>query len=82
MALGIAWGLYILRATFWLMWFRGGAGNTTLSILDPGYDMTYVDALVGMIRSLVDGFVAGAFVAWLCNRFQKVFYKSETAAIN
>lgn len=82
MALGIAWGLYILLATFWLMWFRGGTGSATLSNLYPGYDTTYVGALVGMIWGFVDGFIAGAFVAWLYNRFLNAFYKSETATRN
>jgi len=78
MAGGIVWGLFVLLATMWLIWFAGPAtAFQSLKTLYPGYDVTYVGGLFGLFWGFVDGFICGALVAWLYNKFHKAFYKSE-----
>jgi phosphotransferase system glucose/maltose/N-acetylglucosamine-specific IIC component len=78
MSVGIVWGLFVLLATLWLIWFAGpGPVFQVLKTLYPGYDVTYVGGLVGLFWGFVDGFIAGALVAWLYNKFHKALYKSE-----
>jgi hypothetical protein len=74
---GIVWGGYIFFATLWLIWFREGAILPMFVNLYPGYASTYVGACIGFLWGFVDGFFCGALMAWLYNRFQKSFYKTE-----
>ncbi len=39
---GMVWGLYVFLATFWLLWFRDGAGMATFTHLYSGYATTYL----------------------------------------
>ena len=40
-----------------------------LSTLLIGYEPSFVGAVAGAVWAFVDGFIAGAFLAWLYNRF-------------
>jgi hypothetical protein len=79
LAVGIVWALGVLVATLWLIWFGQATGVPLIQKLYPGYDVTYLGALVGIIWGFVDGFVAGALIAWLYNQFHKAVYKAEAA---
>jgi hypothetical protein len=79
-ALGLAWGLYVLLSTLWLIWLGKGGEIVALKQLYPGYETTYLGALVGFIWGFVDGFIGGALVAWLYNQFHKIFYKSQATS--
>ena len=80
MAVGIVWGLSVLVATLWMLWFAQPSPTwPTLKSLYPGYDVTYMGAFVGLIWGFVDGFIAGALIAWLYNKFHKALYKTEAA---
>jgi hypothetical protein len=47
-----------------------GAGHTLnlLSIICPGYSVTYLGSVVGLIYGLVTGVLIGAAFGWLYNR--------------
>jgi fructose-specific phosphotransferase system IIC component len=77
LAVGIVWGLGVLVATLWLIWFGQVTGVPLMKKFYLGYDETYLGALVGFIWGFIDGFVAGALIAWLYNKFHKAFYKTE-----
>jgi len=80
MAGGVVWGVCLLIATLWLLWFGKGTEMSSLKNLYPGYDITYLGAIVGFIWGFVDGFVSGALIAWLYNKFHRIFYKTEATS--
>ena len=67
---GIAWGLVIFLLTYWFLIF-GYEGETLarLSNVYLGYSVTWYGAFVGLIWGFVDGFIGGALLAWLYNKF-------------
>ena len=79
LAVGTVWALCVLVAALCLIWFGQVPGVPLIKKLYPGYYITYLGALVGAIWSFVNGFVAGALVAWLYNQFHKAIYKAEAA---
>jgi hypothetical protein len=79
LAVGIVWALGVLVVTLCLIWFGQFPGVPLTKKLYPGYYITYLGALVGVIWSFVNGFVAGALTAWLYNLFHKAIYKAEAA---
>jgi hypothetical protein len=79
LAVGIVWALGVLVATLWLIWTGQVEGGLLINKLYPGYDVTYLGALVGVVWGFVDGFVAGALIAWLYNQFHKAVYKADAA---
>jgi len=67
---GIVWGLAIFLITYWFLVF--GHGGTTLFKLSNvylGYSVTWYGAFVGLVWGFVDGFIGGALLAWLYNKF-------------
>jgi hypothetical protein len=78
MAMGICLGLFFFLGTLYSMWFGHGTSVfINLVWYFPGYDRTFLGAVIGLIGGFIEGFVAGAVVAWLYNVFYKVFYKAE-----
>lgn len=67
---GIVWGLVIFLLTYWFLIF-GLEGETLarLSNVYLGYSVTWYGAFVGLIWGFVDGFIGGAVLAWLYNKF-------------
>ncbi len=69
---GITWGLLILLLTFWflIMGYQGSVlaklGNVYI-----GYSVTFWGAFIGLVWGFIDGFIIGAFFAWLYNKFVK-----------
>ena len=69
---GITWGLLILLLTFWflIMGYQGSVlaklGNVYI-----GYSVTIWGAFIGLAWGFIDGFIIGAFFAWLYNKFIK-----------
>jgi len=67
---GIVWGLAIFLITYWFLVF--GHGGTTLFKLSNvylGYSVTWYGAFVGLVWGFVNGFIGGALLAWLYNKF-------------
>jgi hypothetical protein len=68
-AAGILWGFLLLAFT--LLEAARGVGHTlgALSALYPGYSVTYLGSVVGLVYGFVSGALIGAAFCWLYNRF-------------
>jgi len=67
---GIVWGLAIFLLTYWFL-ILGYEGKTLarLSNVYLGYSVTWYGAFVGLVWGFVNGFIGGALLAWLYNKF-------------
>jgi len=68
-AAGILWGFLLFAVT--LLEAARGEGHTLvlLSALYPGYAVTYLGSVVGLVYGFVSGALIGAALCWLYNRF-------------
>lgn len=68
----ITWGALVCLYTWWLIVLEGfPADPIFLSRLYPGYEISPLGSLVGLVWGLVDGLIVGAFFAWMYNRLVK-----------
>ena len=78
LACGLIWGLGLFCMAWWLILLEGNNPEPCLlNRLYPGYTMTPVGSLVGMVWGLVDAGIGGAIFAWLYNLISKKCPKSE-----
>jgi hypothetical protein len=68
-AAGILWGFLLF--VFTLLEAARGVGHTlsVLSNLYPGYSVTYLGSVVGLVYGFVGGALIGAAFCWLYNQF-------------
>lgn len=69
-AVGISWAvcIFFLGIMAWLFdW--GTALVEITSSLYIGYKATFLGSVIGTIWAFVDGFIGGAIIAWLYNKF-------------
>ena len=75
---GLIWGLGLFVMAWWLILLEGNNPEPCLlNRLYPGYTMTPVGSLIGMVWGLVDAGIGGAIFAWLYNLMSKKCPKSE-----
>ncbi|MGE0063384.1 MAG: bacteriophage holin [Xanthobacteraceae bacterium] len=67
-AVGVVWGVGILFAGLMAMTGYGAVFVNALGTVYIGYSASIVGAIIGTVWALVDGFVAGALIAWVYNR--------------
>ncbi|MGC9324687.1 MAG: bacteriophage holin [Desulfomonilia bacterium] len=67
---GLVWGVGLFVLTWWII-MLGGIGTEIfpLTYIYPGYYITPVGSLVGMVWAFIDGLIGGAVFAWLYNVF-------------
>ncbi|MGC9999141.1 MAG: hypothetical protein ABSE21_03495 [Bryobacteraceae bacterium] len=72
-AAGIVWGFLLF--VFTLVEAARGVGHTLelLSFWYPGYSITYLGSVVGLVYGIVSGALIGAAFCWLYNRFVGAF---------
>lgn len=69
---GIMWGLGMFVLTLLSLWTGYAAGFLALmAIIYPGYSISFVGSLVGMVYGFVDCFVGLYVFAWLYNRLSE-----------
>lgn len=71
LALGIFWSMTMLLTTFLSLYT--GYGREMLEVmvsLYPGYSITPVGGLIGLIYGFIDGFIMGFILAWLYNKLE------------
>jgi hypothetical protein len=71
LALGIFWSITMLLTT--LISLYTGYGREMLEVmvsLYPGYSISPMGSLVGLIYGFIDGFVMGFILAWLYNKLE------------
>jgi hypothetical protein len=68
-AAGILWGLLLFALT--LLEAARGFGRTlsALSAVFPGYSVTYLGSVAGLVYGAVSGALISAAFCWLYNRF-------------
>jgi hypothetical protein len=68
-ATGILCGLLVFALT--LLEVARGSGHVLirLGVVYPGYSVTYLGSVVGLIYGLVSGALLGAAFCWLYNKF-------------
>jgi hypothetical protein len=68
-AIGVVWAVGVLLGGLVAMIGYGAVFVNALGTVYIGYSASIVGAIIGGIWALVDGFVAGALIAWVYNRF-------------
>jgi hypothetical protein len=68
----LLWGLGVFFITLWVVLLDGPSSDPSLlGRVYRGHTYTFVGACIGLLWGLVDGFLGGAILAWLYNRFSK-----------
>ena len=71
--LGLIWGVTLFGMTWWVIAFEGATGEPTpLGRIYRGYSISPLGSVIGLIWALPDGFIGGALIAWVYNRFATV----------
>ena len=66
---GIVWGLGLFLLTWWLIAFGGSSGGSTLiGKLYPGYSVSPIGSVIGLVYAFFDALIGGAIFAWLYNK--------------
>ena len=62
------WGAGLCFIAWWIMLFEGATGERTLiGQVYPGYNISPLGSLIGLVWGLFDGMIGGAVFAWLYN---------------
>jgi hypothetical protein len=69
---GILWAAFLFCITWWLILLEGASPNPTFFMrIYPGYSLTVVGSLIGLVWGFVDGLICGFIFAWLYNKLAK-----------
>lgn len=74
LALGIVWGLSLFILTLIAINTGYSYADIFLGVIDsiyPWYSWSVAGAFVGLGLGFIDGFLGGAIIAWIYNRFVK-----------
>ncbi|MFC1477212.1 hypothetical protein ACFL6L_01985 [candidate division KSB1 bacterium] len=64
---GIIWGMIVFLTTLWFV-IRGFEGHPVIfDILYPGYSVSGLGSLLGLVYGFFDGGIIGLLFAWLYN---------------
>jgi hypothetical protein len=77
LATGIVWGFGIFVVTLWAVAANRGLTLAHIEGYYLGYTVSVGGAFVGLIWGFVNGFVAGALLAWLYGILLKALYKAS-----
>jgi hypothetical protein len=72
-AIGTVWGVSLFITT-WLSYYTGYGRlflQTMAESIYPGYSITPLGSLLGLVYGFIDGLVSGALVAIIYNRLQR-----------
>lgn len=68
--LGTVWGVSLFLTT-WVSYFTG-YGRLFLEVLAqsiyPGYTISPVGSILGLLYGFLDGLISGFFIAWIYNK--------------
>ena len=74
LATGVVAGLFVFFVTLVSIWFGRGETIDALVVPFPGFSRSIGGAIVGLLWGFVDGFIGGALLAWLYNRFTATLF--------
>ena len=63
----IFWGVGVFLTTWWLIILGSGGTKMILVMVYPGYSVTALGSIIGLVWGFVDGLICGAIFAWLYN---------------
>ena len=67
-ACGLIWGFGLFCLAWWLIMLEGGIPKPCLlNRMYPGYTMTAVGSMIGLIWGFIDAGIGGFIFAWLYN---------------
>lgn len=74
LACALLWGVGLFLGTWWLIALEGASADPTLiGRIYPGYALTPMGSVAGLLWGLLDGLAGGAIFAalynWLAGRF-------------
>lgn len=72
LALGVLWGVALALLTMVSLLTGTGYGQEALGLIGgiyPGYAVSWVGVVLGLVYGFVDGLIGGALIAWLYNKF-------------
>ena len=73
---GLLWGLSLFVLTWWIILFEGSTGELLgIGHIYRGFCISPTGSFIGLAWGLVDGFIGGAIVAWVYNKFTGCFTK-------
>ncbi len=76
----VFWAFAVLGVTWWIIAFGGSTGEQTmLGRIYRGYTISPTGSLIGFLWALPDGFICGALLAWMYNRFATDSPRREAA---
>lgn len=63
------WGLAVFITTWWLILLGHGGISTLINHVYPGYAVTPLGSIIGLVWGFFDGLVCAAIFAWIYNAF-------------
>jgi hypothetical protein len=79
LACGLLWGIGCFFLTWWLIALEGtNASPTIINRIYPGYDITPIGSVIGMVWGFVDAGIGGLVFAWLYNLLSSNVMKKPT----
>ncbi len=72
-SIGIVWGGSLFLTT-WLSYFTGYGEDFLRAMarsIYPGYSISPLGSILGLLYGFVDGLLSGALVGWLYNRLSR-----------
>lgn len=74
LSVGLLWGFGVFLGTWYMVFLYGcSAEPTVLGRIYLGHSLTPLGSVIGLGWGLVDGFIAGALLAWLYNLISAAF---------
>ena len=71
---GLIEGFGFLFLTWWLIALHGpGIDAGILGVICPGYEITALGSVIGLLWGFADGCIGGVVIAWLYNKFAARF---------
>ena len=68
LAFGIVWGGGLFILTWWLIATEGITGEALfIGRVYPGYSVSALGSLAGLVWGFIDGCIGGALLAWIYN---------------
>ncbi len=70
-SMAIVWGSAVFLCTLFSYYSGAGYGMNGAGVLAsiyPGYTVTPLGAIGGLLYGLIDGFIFGALIAWIYNK--------------
>ena len=73
---GLLWGLGVFAMTWLVIGLKLNPDALSLIKLYPGYTVTPIGSLIGMLWGFADALIGGAIVVWLYNKLNNLLKRT------